>query len=88
VESAVRVEIRTALARVEGARAREEVGRTAQLQAMESQRIIRDRYEAGLASVNDVLRAADAVLETELQHTTAVVDVLVSTAMLDRARGR
>jgi outer membrane protein len=88
VESGVRLEIRTALARVEGARAREEVGRTAQLQATESQRIIRDRYEAGLATVNDVLRAADAVLETELQHTMALVDVLVSGAMLDRARGR
>jgi len=88
VESTVRVEIRTALARVESARAREEVGRTAQLQARESQRIIRDRYEAGLATVNDVLRAADAVLETELQHTMAFVDVLVSGAMLERARGR
>ena len=88
VESAARVELRTAVARVEEARAREEVGRAARLQAKESQRIIRDRYEAGLASVNDVLRAADAVLETELQHTMALVDVLVSGAMLDRARGR
>ncbi|MCX6551092.1 MAG: TolC family protein [Acidobacteria bacterium] len=88
VESAARVEVRSAIARVESARAREEVGRTARLQAKESQRIIRDRYEAGLASVNDVLRAADAVLETELQHTMALVDVLVSGAMLDRARGK
>jgi outer membrane protein TolC len=88
VESAVRVELRVALARVDEARAREQVGRSARQQAAESQRIIRDRYESGLVSVNDVLRAADAVLETELQHTTAVVDVLVSTAMLDRARGR
>jgi len=88
VLSSVRVEIRTALARVEDARAREEVGRTARLQAAESQRIIRDRYDAGLATVNDVLRAADAVLETELQQTMARVDVLVSGAMLDRARGR
>lgn len=88
IESAARVEIRSAVARVESARAREEVGRTARLQAKESQRIIRDRYEAGLASVNDVLRAADAVLETELQHTMALVDVLVSGAMLDRARGK
>jgi outer membrane protein TolC len=88
VESAARVEIRSAIARVEEARAREDVGRAAQLQAKESQRIVRDRYEAGLASVNDVLRAADAVLETELQHTMALVDVLVSGAMLDRALGR
>lgn len=87
-ESAARVEVRSALARVEDARARAEVGRAARLQAKEGQRIIRDRYDAGLASVNDVLRAADAVLETELQHTMALVDVLVSGAMFDRARGR
>jgi outer membrane protein TolC len=64
------------------------VGRSGRAQAAESQRIIRDRYEAGLASVNDVLRAAEAVLQTELQYTTAAVDVILSAAMLDRARGR
>lgn len=88
LESAVKVELRIAVVRIEEARAREAVGRSARLQAQESQRIIRDRYEAGLASASDVLRAAEAVLESELQYTTAVVDVLVSAAMLDRARGR
>ena len=88
VESAVKVEVRTAIVRVDDSRAREAVGRSARQQAAESQRIIRDRYEAGLASVNDVLRAAEAVLQTELQYTTAAVDVIVSAAMLDRARGK
>ena len=87
-ETAVRVDIRVAVARVEESRAREVVGRSAQAQATESQRIVRDRYEAGLATVNDVLRAANAVLDAESQHTAALVDVLVSAAMLERARGR
>jgi WS/DGAT/MGAT family acyltransferase len=40
------------------------------------------------ASVNDVLRAANAVLDAESQRIGAVVDLLVSQAMLDRAVGR
>ena len=84
----MRVDVRVAVARVEESRAREVVGRSAQAQATESQRIVRDRYEAGLATVNDVLRAANAVLDAESQHTAALVDVLVSAAMLERARGR
>jgi outer membrane protein len=87
-ETAVRVDVRVAVARVEESRAREVVGRSAQAQAKESQRMVRDRYEAGLATVNDLLRAANAVLDAESQHTAALVDVLVSAAMLERARGR
>ncbi len=76
------------MARVASAAARQEVGQAATAQAAESQRIIRDRYDAGLASVNDVLRAANAVLDAESQRTAALVDLLVSQAMLDRALGR
>jgi outer membrane protein len=87
-ETAIRVDVRVAVARVEESRAREVVGRSAQAQATESQRIVRDRYDAGLATVNDLLRAANAVLDAESQHTAALVDVLVSAAMLERARGK
>jgi outer membrane protein len=48
-EAGLRLEAWTTRAELEAATAREEVGRTAVLQARESQRIIRDRYEAGLA---------------------------------------
>jgi len=58
------------------------------LQARESQRIIRDRYDAGLAGVADVLRAANSLLDAELLRTSSVVDVLVARALLDRAMGR
>jgi outer membrane protein TolC len=38
--------------------------------------------------VGDVLRAAQSVLDAELQHTSAEVEVVVESAALDRAVGR
>jgi outer membrane protein TolC len=87
-EAAVRVDVRAAAARLDEARARVEVGRLAVAQARESQRIIRDRFDAGLAPVNDLLRSSMAVLDAESHQTAAAVDVLISAALLERARGR
>jgi outer membrane protein len=86
--AAVRVEVITAMRRLESARARESVGRAAVDQARESQRIIRDRFEAGIASVADDLRASSAVLDADAQHVSAIVDAMVSGAMLRHALGR
>ena len=86
--SAVHVEVVSALRRLEGARARLAVGRATVEQARESQRIIRDRFDAGLAGVNDVLRASTAVLDADTQRVSALVDALSSDAMLRRALGR
>jgi outer membrane protein len=86
--AAVHVEVVTAAGRVESASAREAVGRAAADQARESQRIIRDRFEQGLAGINDVLRASTAVLEAEANRTAAMVDVMIADAMLRRAVGR
>ncbi|RPJ64735.1 MAG: hypothetical protein EHM24_22190 [Acidobacteria bacterium] len=87
-EAGLRLEIRTATAQLESAQARNAVARSAVLQAHESQRIIRDRYETGLAAVNDVLRAANALLDAESQRISATVDVIVARAALDRAVGK
>ena len=87
-EAAARVDVRSAAARLEEARARVEVGRLAAAQAKESQRIVRDRFDAGLAPVNDLLRSATAVLDAEYHRTAAAIDVLISAALLERARGR
>jgi outer membrane protein TolC len=57
-------------------------------QARESHRITRNRFEAGLAGVTDVLRASSAVVDAETQRIDAAVDALVSEAMLSRAVGR
>ncbi len=86
--AAVHVEVVTALRRLETARARETVGRTALDQARESQRILRDRFDAGMAPVGDVLRASSAVLDADAQRTAALVDAMVGDAMLRRAVGR
>jgi outer membrane protein len=87
-ERRIEVEVRGALTQLAAARAREDAGRAALTQARESQRIIRDRYESGLATVTDVLRAAEATLDAESRATTAEMDVILQTVVLDRALGR
>lgn len=84
----VQVDVMTALQRLQSARARQAVGRATVEQARESQRIIRDRYDAGLVPVNDVLRAAAALLDADTQRVSALVDAMTSAAQLERAVGR
>ena len=88
VENAIRLEVRSAAAQLDAARAREAAGRTAVTQAREAQRIIRERYEAGFTGVTDVLRAANALLEAELQEQSARVDAFVAERTLEWAVGR
>jgi outer membrane protein TolC len=80
--------VHIAAARLEAARASEAVGRAAVAQARESQRIVRDRYEAGLTDVASLLRAAEVVVQAEAQQTAAQVAVLTETAALERSLGR
>lgn len=87
-ETSARLDVLTAVARVDAAHASEAVGRAVVEQARESRRIIRDRYEAGLADVGSLLRAAEAVAQAETQQTAAQVSVLTETAALKRALGR
>ena len=68
-ETAARLDVYVAVARLDAARASEAVGRAAVEQARESRRIIRDRYEAGLTDVASLLRAAEAVVQAETQQT-------------------
>ena len=88
IERRIEVEIRGAVARVTAARARETAGRAALSQARESQRIIRDRYDVGLATATDLLRAAEAVLDAEARATAAEMDAILETVALNRAVGR
>lgn len=88
IERRIEVEVRTATARVSAAQARAVAGRAAVAQAIEAQRIIRDRYDAGLATITDVLRAAEAVMNAESRATAAAMDVILETVTLDHATGR
>jgi outer membrane protein TolC len=87
VAASVRMEVLTAVEQLRAARAREAVGRASIMQARESQRIIRDRFEVGLVLAGDVIRAAMAVLDAEARRVRAVVDVIVGEAALRRAVG-
>lgn len=87
-EQQVRLDIRIAQARLDASRARAEVGRGALSQARESQRIVRDRYEAGLEDVTALLRAAQALQQAEALEIAGRVGVIIDTAGLERALGR
>ncbi len=87
-ETAARLDVYVAVARLDAARASEAVGRAAVEQSRESRRIVRDRYEAGLTDVASLLRAAEAVVQAETQQTAAQVAVLTETAALERTVGR
>lgn len=87
-ETAARLDVRAALARLEAARASEAAGRAAAAQSRESRRIVRDRYESGLADVASLLRAAEAVQQAESREIAARVEVVVAAAALERALGK
>jgi outer membrane protein TolC len=88
VERRIEMDVRGSLAQLQAARAREDAGRAALTQARESQRIVRDRYDSGLATITDVLRAAEATLDAESRATAAQMDVILQIVAVDRAIGR
>ena len=87
-ETMVRLDVQTAIARLEAARASEAVGRAAADSARASHRIIQDRYESGLADAATLLRSAEAVQQADAQQISAFVNVITATATLQRATGR
>jgi outer membrane protein len=88
VERDLEVDVRAAGVRLDTARAREQAGRAALAQAVESRRIVRERYEAGLATITDVLRAAGAVLDAEARASASGLTVVLEAVALERAIGR
>jgi outer membrane protein TolC len=87
VRTRVLLDVRKAQAAHRAATARELTGRRMVEQARESQRIIRDRYDAGLASAGDLLRAADTIQQADADRIAALADLHVSLASLARAAG-
>ena len=88
IETAVRLDVRSAAARIDAARARIDTARAALAQAREARRIIRDRYENGLAGIADLLAAARSEEEAATARLSAEIDLAVATASLHRALGR
>jgi outer membrane protein len=86
-DSAIRLEVRKAMADAQAARERIDVTSSAVSQAEESLRITRNRYEAGLATITDLLRNETALLEVRTRRLAAVHDQRLAVVALEMARG-
>jgi len=87
-ETLARLDVQIAIARLETARASEEVSRAVADSARASHRIVRDRYESGLTDVAMLLRASEAVEQADAQQISSLVHVITATATLQRAIGK
>jgi outer membrane protein TolC len=86
--SAVRLQLRRAHAGLVSAEQRIEVAKAAVAAAEESLRITRNRYEAGMSNVTDLLRNETALLESRTRYLAAVHDQHIAATMLELAAGR
>jgi len=87
VDSAVRIHVRRAYADLQAAGERIETARAAVAESEESLRITRNRYQAGLSTVTDLIRTETAVLETSTRYLSALHDQRVTVAALEFAAG-
>ena len=85
--SMIRVEVSRAYFGLQSAAKMVDVARSSMTQAAESLRILRNRYDAGLVSLTDVLRAEDAERESQNGYWQAVYQNALSYASLRLATG-
>ena len=83
----IRVEVSRAYFGLQAASAMVRVASSSMAQATESLRILRNRYDAGLVSVTDVLRAEDADRQSQSGYWQAVYRNALSYATLRLATG-
>lgn len=88
MESAVRLQVREAYLNLNAARQRVEVSQDSAAQAEESLRILQNRYDAGLATIMDVLRAETMRTSAQNNHLNAVYDYRLAFAALELATGK
>jgi outer membrane protein TolC len=72
---------------LQAAHERIQVAEAAVAQAEESARITRNRYEAGLATVTDLLRTETALLDASTRRLAAIYDQRVAATLLELASG-
>ena len=85
--SGIRLEVRQAYLNYDAARQQVEVARAAVGQAQESLRIGRNRYQAGLSTITDLLRMQEASVRAESDYSQAVYRLQTSYASLELATG-
>ncbi len=83
----VRLQVREAFLNLDTAQQRVEVSRAARSEAAESLRIVQNRYEAGLATITDLLRVETANTAAQKNYLDAVFDHRLSYAALELATG-
>jgi outer membrane protein TolC len=88
VGSAVRLQVRQVYAGLQAASQRIQVAATAVSAAEESLRITQNRYEAGLATVTDLLRTETALLDTKTRYLASLHDERLAATMVEFAAGR
>lgn len=86
--SRIRLEVRQSYLELEAARQQVELTRTTADQAAESLRIIENRYEAGLTTITELLRAETDLHRARVSHLAARYEWQVTRAALERAVGR
>jgi outer membrane protein TolC len=87
VSAQARLEVRRAFADFGAANRRIEVAEAAVSMAEESLRITKNRFEAGLANVTDLLRTETALLEARNRRLAAVYDQRMAAVNLEAAAG-
>jgi outer membrane protein len=85
--AAVKLQVREAYLNLSTAQQRVEVSRQAQSEAAESLRIVQNRYEAGLATITDLLRVETMHTAAEKNYLNALFDYRLSYAALELATG-
>jgi outer membrane protein TolC len=83
----VNLELRQAQASLTAAQQRIEVATATVAQAEESLRITKNRYEAGLTTVTDLLRTETALLDATTRRIAAIYDHRLATVAVQLAAG-
>jgi len=83
----VKLQVREAYLNLTTAQKRVDVSRQAQSEAEESLRIIQNRYEAGLATITDLLQVETAHISAQKNYLNALSDYRLSYAALELATG-
>lgn len=86
-EDDVRLELRRAYFEFDSARQSLEVTRATVAQSEEALRMLRDRYESGLATITDLLRSEDSVRQSRDMYWQAVAHYSTSYAAMELAAG-
>ena len=88
VETQVRADVQKQLVELASARAALVPARLAVTAAQETNRVLDDRFEAGVATTIDVLDAQVSVLQAELDRARVLAEIKLSEARLARVLGR